>query len=137
MSGVYQRTTFSAVDAATFCFPCMLQVGIDIPSQQMMTVKIMSKGVKQDEFIGVVVVPVSRLMSGKYHLSGLKFMWHALRPYNRRLNFCSRPYLIHGCSVLSCELIILSFFVPSFPRSCVWSPHVHIRASLVGISLVT
>ena len=66
MSDVYQRTTFSAVDAATFCFPCMLQVGIDIPSQQMMTVKIMSKGVKQDEFIGVVVVPVSRLMSGKY-----------------------------------------------------------------------
>jgi len=44
----------------------MLQVGIDNPSQQMMTVKIMSKGVKQDDFIGVVVVPVSRLMSGKY-----------------------------------------------------------------------
>jgi hypothetical protein len=42
------------------------QVKISMPAQQMMTVKIMAEreGQRHDEFIGVVVVPVSRIMSG-------------------------------------------------------------------------
>ena len=44
----------------------LLQVKISSSSQQMMTVKIMAeKEGRHDEFIGVVVVPVSRIMSGE------------------------------------------------------------------------
>ena len=45
------------------------QVKISIPSQQMMTVKIMAEreGQRHDEFVGVVVVPVSRIMAGPNH----------------------------------------------------------------------
>jgi hypothetical protein len=44
-------------------------VKISIPSQQMMTVKIMAEreGQRHDEFVGVVVVPVSRIMAGPKH----------------------------------------------------------------------
>ena len=42
------------------------QVKIADPSQQMMTVKIMSESQgRHDDFLGVVVVPVSRIMSGE------------------------------------------------------------------------
>lgn len=45
------------------------QVKISIPSQQMMTVKIMAEreGKHHDEFVGVIVVPVSRIMAGPNH----------------------------------------------------------------------
>jgi len=46
--------------------PVLRQVKISSSSQQMMTVKIMAeKEGRHDEFIGVVVVPVSRIMSGE------------------------------------------------------------------------
>ena len=40
-----------------------------MPSQQMMTVKIMAEreGKHHDEFVGVIVVPVSRIMAGPNH----------------------------------------------------------------------
>ena len=42
------------------------QVKIADPSEQMMTVKIMSESQgRHDDFLGVVVVPVSRIMSGE------------------------------------------------------------------------